>query len=153
MTTAAFAQTRDAESLDAESLGFASERLADITSWYQAQIDAGEFPGAVVAIARNGELAYLAALGTQDRTKKIPLHAGPNSLVLWSGVLLGLNLLLLLHHRRRARLVVRGRRLMDRIGAKMFLGLLREHQPRLSHLEQPDSSAGIGDVLRSLETL
>jgi hypothetical protein len=54
-------------------------------------------------------------------------YAGPNSLVLWSGVLLGLNLLLLLHHRRRARLVVQGRRLIDRIGGKMFLGLLREH--------------------------
>jgi DNA invertase Pin-like site-specific DNA recombinase len=34
------------------------------------------------------------------------------SLVLWSGVLLGLDLLLLLHHRRRTRLVVRGRRLI-----------------------------------------
>jgi hypothetical protein len=86
MTTAAFAQTRDAESLDAESLGFASERLADITSWYQAQIGAGEFPGAVVAIARNGELAYLATLGTQDRPRRSrcmqdPTHSfsGPGS--------------------------------------------------------------------------
>ena len=37
---------------------------------------------------------------------------------------------------------------MDRIGVKIFLGLLRQHQPTLSHLEQPDFSAGIGDVLR-----
>ena len=42
---------------------------------------------------------------------------------------------------------------MDRIGVKIFLGLLRQHQPRLSHLEQPDFSAGIGDVLRSFEAL
>ena len=36
---------------------------------------------------------------------------------------------------------------MHRVGLKIFLGLLRQHQPRLSHLEQPDFSAGIGDAL------
>lgn len=54
-----------------EKLGFSSTRLAIITSWYQAQIDAGALPGAVVAIARNGKLAYLEALGTQDSDTKI----------------------------------------------------------------------------------
>jgi CubicO group peptidase (beta-lactamase class C family) len=32
-------------------------------------------PGAVVAIARNGRIAYLEAVGTQDRNKTIPLKA------------------------------------------------------------------------------
>jgi CubicO group peptidase (beta-lactamase class C family) len=49
--------------------------LAAITSWYQTQIDANALPGAVVAIARNGKLAYLEALGTQDQDKEIPLKS------------------------------------------------------------------------------
>jgi hypothetical protein len=49
------------------------------------------------------------------------------SLVLWPGVLLGLNLLLLLHHGRRAHLLVGERHLMDGIGGKIFLSLLRQH--------------------------
>jgi CubicO group peptidase (beta-lactamase class C family)/C-terminal processing protease CtpA/Prc len=59
---------------DPESLGFSASRLARIAPWYQTQIDAGALPGAVVAIARNGKLAYLQAIGFQDRDKKIPLR-------------------------------------------------------------------------------
>ncbi|HEU0081318.1 MAG TPA: serine hydrolase, partial [Bradyrhizobium sp.] len=51
---------------DPERLGFSSARLQRITSWYQARVDAGELPGAVVAIARNGKLAYMQATGFQD---------------------------------------------------------------------------------------
>jgi len=39
---------------DPESLGFSTTRLARIASWYQARVDAGALPGAIVAIARNG---------------------------------------------------------------------------------------------------
>jgi CubicO group peptidase (beta-lactamase class C family) len=60
---------------DPESLGFSMSRLARIAPWYQAKIDAGALPGAVVAIARNGKLAYLQAIGFQDRDKKIPLKS------------------------------------------------------------------------------
>ena len=56
------------------SLGFSTSRLARIAPWYQAQIDAGALPGAVVAIARQGKLAYLQAIGFQDRAKTIPLQ-------------------------------------------------------------------------------
>src|SRR5215831_9219556 len=66
------ALTLAAES-DPSSLGFSTSRLARIAPWYQAQIDAGALPGAVVAIARQGKLAYLQAIGFQDRAKKIPL--------------------------------------------------------------------------------
>src|SRR5216684_8357556 len=68
--------TASAQSLtspDPVGAGFSPERLARIAPWYQSQIDAGGLPGAVVALARNGKLAYLQAIGTYDRAGKIPL--------------------------------------------------------------------------------
>jgi len=61
-----------------ESLGFSSSRLARIAPWYQARFDSfsaseGLLPGAVVAIARGGKLAYLQAIGFKDRAKTIPM--------------------------------------------------------------------------------
>jgi CubicO group peptidase (beta-lactamase class C family) len=60
---------------DPESLGFSTTRLARIASWYQAHVDSGVLPGAVVAIARNGKLAYLKAIGFQDRNHLTPMSA------------------------------------------------------------------------------
>jgi CubicO group peptidase (beta-lactamase class C family) len=59
---------------DAKSLGFSSARLARIAPWYQARFDTfspsdGLLPGAVVAIAKGGKLAYLQAIGFQDRAR------------------------------------------------------------------------------------
>jgi CubicO group peptidase (beta-lactamase class C family) len=59
---------------DPEALGFSSSRLARIAAWQQAQVDAGAFSGAVAAIARNGRVAYLRAVGFRDRAKTIPLQ-------------------------------------------------------------------------------
>jgi CubicO group peptidase (beta-lactamase class C family) len=59
---------------DPASIGFSAERLTQIGSWYQTQIDAGILPGAVVAIARDGKLAYMRAIGHQDRNGKIPMR-------------------------------------------------------------------------------
>jgi CubicO group peptidase (beta-lactamase class C family) len=59
---------------DPESLGFSTTRLARIASWYQVHVEAGDLPGAVVAIARNGKLAYLKGIGFQDRSKAIPMN-------------------------------------------------------------------------------
>lgn len=58
---------------DVEALGFSSTRLARIAKWQQTQVDAGGFSGAVAAIARNGKVAYLRAVGFRDRAKTIPL--------------------------------------------------------------------------------
>jgi len=63
---------------DAKSLGFSAARLARIAPWYQARFDAFSLPeglvgGAVVAIAKGGMLAYLQAIGFQDRAKTIPM--------------------------------------------------------------------------------
>ena len=59
---------------DPETLGFSSSRLARIAAWQQTQVDAGGFSGAVAAIARNGKVAYLRAVGFRDRAKTIPLQ-------------------------------------------------------------------------------
>jgi CubicO group peptidase (beta-lactamase class C family) len=59
---------------DPEALGFSSSRLARIAAWQQSQVDAGAFSGAVAAIARNGKVAYLRAVGFRDRAKTIPLQ-------------------------------------------------------------------------------
>ncbi len=59
---------------DPVGAGFSPARLARIAPWYQSQIASGAFPGAVVAIARDGKLAYLQAIGTYDRAGKRPLQ-------------------------------------------------------------------------------
>ena len=60
---------------DPEALGFSSSRLARIAAWQQAQVDAGAFSGAVAAIARNGKVAYLRAVGFRDHAKTVPLRS------------------------------------------------------------------------------
>jgi CubicO group peptidase (beta-lactamase class C family) len=52
--------------------------FSQITSWYKERIDAvdpsGEnLSGAVIAIAKEGKLAYLQPIGFQDRAKTIPM--------------------------------------------------------------------------------
>jgi CubicO group peptidase (beta-lactamase class C family) len=63
---------------DAKATGFSAARLARIAPWYQARFDSfppsdGLVPGAVVAIARDGKLAYLQAIGFQDRARTVPM--------------------------------------------------------------------------------
>jgi CubicO group peptidase (beta-lactamase class C family) len=73
LPTAALAQ--DTMSVaDSASIGFSPRRLTQIDAWYQAQIDAGALPGAVVAIGRNGKVAYMSAVGYQDRGRTIPMR-------------------------------------------------------------------------------
>jgi CubicO group peptidase (beta-lactamase class C family) len=71
LSTAGFAQ--DLTVPDPVGAGFSPRRLARIAPWHQAEIDKGALTGAVVAIARDGKLAYLQAIGTYDRAGKIPL--------------------------------------------------------------------------------
>jgi CubicO group peptidase (beta-lactamase class C family) len=63
---------------DAKAIGFSAARLARIAPWYQGRFDSfspsdGLVPGAVVAIARGGKLAFLQAIGFQDRAKMTPM--------------------------------------------------------------------------------
>jgi CubicO group peptidase (beta-lactamase class C family) len=59
--------------------GFSETRLLRIGAWLQSKVDILKpndpvIPGAVVAIARQGQLAYLQAVGFQDRAKTIPMR-------------------------------------------------------------------------------
>lgn len=63
---------------EGKSQGFSAARLARIAPWYQARFDAfppseGLVPGAVIAVAKGGKLAYLQAIGFQDRAKTVPM--------------------------------------------------------------------------------
>ncbi len=48
---------------DAEGQGFSAERLRRLDARMEAGVQAGEIPGAVVLVARNGKLAYSRAFG------------------------------------------------------------------------------------------
>src|SRR5271167_2021039 len=56
-----------------EQLGFSDLRLQRLTQAYQGYVDRGELPGAVLLIAVGDKIAYLQAVGFQDREKKIPM--------------------------------------------------------------------------------
>src|SRR5476651_1276390 len=58
---------------DPEGAGFSTARLERIAPWYRSQFEKSAVTGAVIAIARDGKLATLQAMGTQDRAGKIPM--------------------------------------------------------------------------------
>lgn len=60
-----------------QSLGFSAERLDRIRTTMEADIARGQLPGAVIAVARRGQLAYFEAFGHQDgaRTRPMPRNA------------------------------------------------------------------------------
>src|SRR5258708_2090345 len=57
-----------------EKVGMSSERLGRLDAAMQKAVDSGELPGAVVLIARDGQLVYAKSFGWQDRDKKIPMR-------------------------------------------------------------------------------
>ena len=59
---------------DPQSLGFSARRLERMTSWFEAQSKKGDPSGFVVAVARDGKLAYLQPTGFADHDKKIPMR-------------------------------------------------------------------------------
>jgi CubicO group peptidase (beta-lactamase class C family) len=56
-----------------EQLGFAPDRLQRLTDAYKGFVERGELPGAVLLIARGDKIAYLEAIGFQDRVKETPM--------------------------------------------------------------------------------
>jgi CubicO group peptidase (beta-lactamase class C family) len=56
-----------------EAVGMSSERLNRLTETFQRTVDAGEIPGAVVLVARNGKIAYERAFGYQSREGNVPM--------------------------------------------------------------------------------
>jgi CubicO group peptidase (beta-lactamase class C family) len=67
---------------DPQSFGFSSSRLNWIAAGQQTQVDAGAFSGAVAALARNGRVAYLRAVGLataprRSRSRKMRSSGSP----------------------------------------------------------------------------
>jgi len=58
-----------------EDGGFSTERLARITKLFQAEVEKGAIPGAVLLVARDGKLVYLQTVGYQDREKRLAMKA------------------------------------------------------------------------------
>ena len=57
-----------------EEVGLSLQRLGRLDAAMQKAVDSGELPGAVVFIARDGQLVYAKSFGWQDRVKKIPMR-------------------------------------------------------------------------------
>ncbi|BDG73150.1 serine hydrolase domain-containing protein [Roseomonas fluvialis] len=58
-----------------ESVGMSSARLARIRPALQREVDEGRFPGGVVAIARDGRLVHMEAVGFLDAEARVPMRA------------------------------------------------------------------------------
>jgi len=56
-----------------EDAGFSPERLDRLNKFFQGEIDKGGIPGAVLLVTRENKLAYLQALGYQDREKHLAM--------------------------------------------------------------------------------
>lgn len=58
-----------------EAVGMSSARLARIRPALEREVAEGRFPGAVVAIARDGRLVHLEAVGFLDAEARVPMRA------------------------------------------------------------------------------
>ena len=56
-----------------EEVGLSSERLGEIAKRLNADIEAGRIPGAVIAIARKGKLAYYETFGFRDKAAGVAM--------------------------------------------------------------------------------
>jgi CubicO group peptidase (beta-lactamase class C family) len=72
----ALAHAQSLATRPADQEGFSTERLAALDRRFQAGVDAGEIPGAVVMIARNGRLVYERAFGFASRADRTPMTTG-----------------------------------------------------------------------------
>jgi CubicO group peptidase (beta-lactamase class C family) len=56
-----------------EEVGLSPQRLARLDRFFQEEIDRGRIPGAVIAVARKGKLAYFESFGFRDREGEAPM--------------------------------------------------------------------------------
>jgi CubicO group peptidase (beta-lactamase class C family) len=68
-------QTRDVlpRATTPESVGLSSDRLARLATVTNAHVESGVVPGAVILIARHGQIAYFEAFGHRDRAIGAPM--------------------------------------------------------------------------------
>ena len=63
---AAFARAAELPSAAPEDLGFSPERLARIGPVIKGEIEKGQYPGAVILVARKGKVVYFESIGQLD---------------------------------------------------------------------------------------
>jgi CubicO group peptidase (beta-lactamase class C family) len=63
----------DIPTVDPEVVGLSSERLERYSAAMEAGIEAGHFPGAVAAVARNGKIAFFESYGLRDKEAGLPM--------------------------------------------------------------------------------
>jgi CubicO group peptidase (beta-lactamase class C family) len=56
-----------------EEVGISSQRLQRIGEVFKQEIEKGQFPGAVIMVARNGKLVYNESFGMQDKAIQKPM--------------------------------------------------------------------------------
>jgi CubicO group peptidase (beta-lactamase class C family) len=58
-----------------EEVGFSSEQLNKIESYFAGRVERGEIAGIVTLVARRGKIAHFSAVGYQDAEQRIPMSA------------------------------------------------------------------------------
>jgi len=66
LSAAGLSWAADLPSASPESLGFSSERLARIGPAIKGEIERGQYPGAVILLARKGHIVYFESVGQLD---------------------------------------------------------------------------------------
>ena len=56
-----------------EDVGFSSEQLNKIETYFASRVEKGEIAGIVTLVARHGKIAHFSAVGYQDAEQKIPM--------------------------------------------------------------------------------
>jgi CubicO group peptidase (beta-lactamase class C family) len=72
-SVAAVTWAADLPSASPESVGFSSERLARIGPAIKGEIERGQYPGAVLLIARKGQIVYFESFGQLDPASGKPM--------------------------------------------------------------------------------
>jgi CubicO group peptidase (beta-lactamase class C family) len=62
------------EFVQPEEVGFSSERLDHLESFFSDRVDKGEIAGMVTLVARHGQVAHLSSVGYQDVVEQIPMQ-------------------------------------------------------------------------------
>ena len=73
LCVAAVAGAADLPSTSPEKVGFSSERLARIGPVIKGEIERGQYPGAVILVARKGQIVYFESFGQLDPANGKPM--------------------------------------------------------------------------------
>ena len=57
-----------------EEVGFSSEQLAKIETYFAGRVERGEIAGITTLVARHGKIVHFSAVGYQDAEQNIPMQ-------------------------------------------------------------------------------